>query len=77
MNIYPPQLPPEGYREKVVFRSLPIPVSAFDHIKDHQRALQARLGRHVTFNDAVTSLIHEHKQNVKREERHHVPAIFK
>lgn len=74
MNSYPPQVPPEGPREKVVFRSLPIPVSAFDHIKDTQRALQATLGRPVTFNDTVTTIIREHKRTVEQAEQHHDQA---
>jgi hypothetical protein len=37
--------PDLGQREKAVFRTVPIPVTAFDHIKDFQRATQASPGR--------------------------------
>lgn len=50
-------------REKAVFRTVPIPASAFDHIKDTQRAIQARTGRAVTFNEVFATIVHEHKQH--------------
>lgn len=52
-------------REKAVFRTVPIPVSAFDHIKDTQRAIQARTGRAVTFNEVFALIVHEHKQHTQ------------
>jgi len=52
-------------REKAVFRTVPIPVSAFDHIKDTQRAIQARTGWAVTFNEVFALIVHEHKQHTQ------------
>ncbi|MBI5926477.1 MAG: hypothetical protein HY836_12880 [Aquabacterium sp.] len=52
-------------REKVVFRTVPIPVSAFDHIKDTQRATQARTRQAVTFNEVFALIAHEHKQHTQ------------
>lgn len=57
--------PEQGQREKAVFRTVPIPVSAFDHIKDTQRAIQARTGRAVTFNEVFATIVHEHKQHTQ------------
>lgn len=57
--------PEQGPREKAVFRTVPIPVSAFDHIKDTQRAIQARTGRAVTFNEVFATIVHEHKQHTQ------------
>jgi hypothetical protein len=55
--------PPE--REKAVFRTVPIPVSAFDHIKDTQRAIQARTGQAMTFNEVFARIVHQHKHLTK------------
>lgn len=55
--------PEQGQREKAVFRTVPIPVSAFDPIKGTQRAIQARTGRAVTFNEVFATIVHEHKQH--------------
>lgn len=57
--------PDQGQREKAVFRTVPIPVSAFDHIKDTQRAIQARTGRAVTFNEVFATIVREHKQHTQ------------
>lgn len=57
--------PEQGPREKAVFRTVPIPVSAFDHIKDTQRAIQARTGRAVTFNEVFAIIVREHKQHTQ------------
>lgn len=67
-------------REKAVFRTVPIPVSAFDHIKDTQRAIQARTGQAPTFNEVFALIVHQHKQltqNAEQEERSHVPALMR
>lgn len=76
--------PTEGQREKAVFRTVPIPVSAFDHIKDTQRAIQARTGRTVTFNEVFSLIVHEHKQHQQNadngahaHDRAHNPAIHR
>lgn len=68
--------PDQGQREKAVFRTVPIPVSAFDHIKDTQRAIQARTGRTVTFNEVFATIVREHKQhtqNTNNGEHAHAP----
>ncbi|WP_058086535.1 hypothetical protein [Aquabacterium parvum] len=68
--------PEQGQREKAVFRTVPIPVSAFDHIKDTQRAIQARTGRAVTFNEVFATIVYEHKQhtqNTNNGEHAHAP----
>lgn len=78
------QHPHQPEREKAVFRTVPIPVSAFDHIKDTQRAIQARTGRAVTFNEVFARIVHEHKhltQNAAQEDQHHAtdrtPALLR
>jgi hypothetical protein len=50
-----------GQREKAVFRNLAIPVSAFDHIKYTQRALQASTGQAITLNQAVAHIVRQHR----------------
>jgi len=72
--------PEQGQREKAVFRTVPIPVSAFDHIKDTQRAIQARTGRAVTFNEVFALIVHEHKhhtQNAAQGARKNGPALLR
>lgn len=71
-------------REKAVFRTVPIPVSAFDHIKDTQRAIQARTGHALTFNEVFARIVHEHKhftQNASHGEQHdqarRTPALLR
>lgn len=72
--------PRSGAREKAVFRNLAIPVSAFDHIKDTQRAIQASTGQYASLNDTVAHIVRQHKQhtqNAAQEDRNHVPAILR
>lgn len=57
-----PTAPTQGQREKAVFRNLAIPVSAFDHIKDTQRAIQASTGLAIGLNDTVAHIVRQHKQ---------------
>jgi hypothetical protein len=71
--------PEQGQREKAVFRTVPIPVTAFDHIKDTQRAIQARTGRAVTFNEVFATIVREHKQHQSvacTDRRNAPPAVF-
>lgn len=80
MHLDTPPGPTTGQREAVVFRTIPIPVSAFDHIKDIQRAIQARTGRAVTFNEVFALIVHEHKQhtrNAAHGARQHGPALLR
>ncbi len=69
-------LPTQGQREKAVFRNLAIPVSAFDHIKDTQRAIQASTGLAIGLNDTVAHIIRQHKQHqaAARADRRNAPA---
>jgi hypothetical protein len=70
--------PDTGQREKAVFRNLAIPVSAFDHIKDTQRALQASTGQAVTLNQAVAHIVHQHRQQNAAQGGHgRVSAILR
>lgn len=68
--------PPQGQREKAVFRNLAIPVSAFDHIKDTQRAIQASTGLAIGLNDTVAHIVRQHKQQqtAAHADRRNVPA---
>lgn len=71
--------PEQGQREKAVFRTVPSTVSAFDHIKDTQRAIQARTGRAMTFNEVFATIVHEHKQHqgaAHTDRRNAPPAVF-
>ncbi len=63
MQLDTPPGPTTGQRETVVFRTIPIPVSAFDWLKDFQRATQARTGQRLTFNEAFALMVHQHKQH--------------
>lgn len=66
----------QGQREKAVFRNLAIPVSAFDHIKDTQRAIQASTGLAIGLNDTVAHIVRQHKQleATARANRRNAPA---
>ena len=71
--------PKQGQREKAVLRTVPIPVSAFDHIKDTQRAIDARTGQALTFNEVFGLIVREHKhrtQNAAQGARQHGPALL-
>jgi hypothetical protein len=60
---------------RTVWRSVPIPVPAFDHLKDYQRAIQAS-GQSITFNEVLARVVMEHKQqNVVNGTRKHEQAI--
>lgn len=48
--------------EKLVFRSIAFPLSAFDYLKDFQRAYEGRHGVRITNNEAVAIIFGEHKQ---------------
>jgi hypothetical protein len=53
-----PQAPPE----QVVYRQLAIPVSAFDHLKDTQRAHEASTGQRLSLAQTVALVTREHKR---------------
>lgn len=48
--------------ETLVFRQVAFPVSAFDYLKDFQRAYAARYGVRLTNSEALTIIITEYKQ---------------
>lgn len=60
---------------RVVYRQLAIPVPAFDHIKDTQRAREAATGRRWSINETVAAIVAEHQtqqqKTVEREARDH------
>lgn len=68
--------PAQGQREKAIFRNLAIPVSAFDHIKDTQRAIQASTGLAIGLNATVAHIVRQHKQQqaADRTDRRNAPA---
>ena len=57
-------IPIQGQREKAVFRTLPIPVFAFDYLKDTQRAIEAS-GHRITFNEVLARVVIEHQQHTQ------------
>lgn len=48
--------------EKVVYRHLALPVSTFDHLKDTQRAHEARTGERLSIAQTVALVSSEHKR---------------
>jgi len=67
MNHDPPN------RAPAVFRHMAIPVPAFDHLKEFQRAHTARTGQRLTLNETLALMVAEHKamNNVEREGHEH------
>jgi hypothetical protein len=63
--------PCSGLWDRTVWRSVPIPILAFDHLKDYQRAIQAR-DRRITFNEVLALVVMEHQQQtaVNGAQRH-------
>lgn len=63
-------------RETLVYRSVSLTVSAFDHLKDFQREQSARFNRHLDNNQALSLLILQHKQfneeSGEQRERHRI-----
>lgn len=57
--------------EKAVFRSFAIPVSAFDHMKDFQRAYERKHNVRLTNNQVITIIIKEHQQVTKADSGEH------
>lgn len=56
--------------EKTVFRSIALPVSAFDHLKDFQREYERRNGVRLTNNQALTIILKQHRQFIAGSEVH-------
>jgi hypothetical protein len=59
--------------EQVVFRQVAFPVSAFDSLKEYQRAIERRTGERLNNNQVLARIIAEHKQTVESEE-HNEPT---
>lgn len=65
------------HSEPAVIRTIPIPVSAFNYLKDTQRQHEARTGLRMTLNEAFAFLILDHQRlTAINEQRNHVPAIL-
>lgn len=47
--------------EKPIFRQIAFPLSAFDYLKHYQREHLARTGQCITNNEALASILKEHK----------------
>lgn len=66
------------HAEPAVVRTIPIPVSAFNHVKDLQRKREAALGARQSLNETFAFLILDHQRlTAINEHRHHVPAILR
>lgn len=63
--------------EPAVVRTIPIPVSAFNHLKDTQRKQEASTGARMSLNEAFAFLILDHQRMTAiNEQRNHVPSIL-
>ncbi len=51
-----------GTAEKMVYRQVAIPVSAFDWLKHQQRTHEAQLGYCISNSEALALIISEHKR---------------
>lgn len=57
-------------------RTIPIPMSAFNHVKDTQRKHEAATGVRPSLNETFTLLILDHQRlTAINEQRNHVPPI--
>ena len=54
--------------EQVVFRQIAFPLSAFDYLKDWQRAYQAKHRATLTNNQALAAILREHQQMTNGEQ---------
>lgn len=48
--------------EKTVFRQFALPVSVFDHMKQFQRAYEARHGVRLTNNEVLSIIVKQHQE---------------
>ena len=51
-----------GTAEKMVYRQVAIPVSAFDWLKNRQRTHEAQAGYLISNSEALAMIISEHKR---------------
>lgn len=59
--------------EKLVFRQVAFPISAFDWLKQCQRNFEARQGHRISNNEMLTVILGEHKRlTVESGEHKHV-----
>ena len=59
-------------------RTIPITVSAFNHIKDTQRKHEAETGQRLSLNDAFNSIILDHQRLTESQvQRSNVPAVLR
>lgn len=56
--------------EAVVFRSIAFPVSAFDYLKNFQRAYHRQHGVTLNNNQALAIILREHQQTNEASEAH-------
>lgn len=64
--------------EKMVFRQVAFPVSAFDWLKQCQRNYEAQHGHRISNSEALTEILGEHRRlTVESAERHNVPTYGK
>jgi len=60
-----------------VVRTIPIPVSAFNQVKDTQRKHEAATGARLSLNQTFAFLILDHQRlTAINEQRNHVPVIL-
>lgn len=48
-------------QEQVIYRHVALPVSAFDHLKQYQRATEVS-GKRLTNSEALAAILKEHRQ---------------
>jgi hypothetical protein len=66
-----------------VIRTIPIPVCAFNHVKDTQRKHEAETGKHMSLNEAFAFLILDHQRITEKHESrsydnaNRIPAILR
>lgn len=52
-------------KEKVIYRSVAIPVSAFDLLKEFQREYERKHGVRLNNNEALTIIIKQHRKFIE------------
>lgn len=56
--------------EKAVFRNIAFPVSAFDYLKDFQRAYERQHGVRLNNNEALSVILNQHRQFTEESVEH-------
>lgn len=66
------------HAEPAVLRTIPIPVSAFNHVKDTQRKHEAATGVRPSLNETFALLILDHQRLTESQvQRSNVPAVLR